>query len=117
MGSKQNVHLLINLQIHGVQMEQFKLLESMKTASGDSTTEIRRRICLAKEKAVKLDTIWRSRHIRKALKLRSMKSLVWSVFLYRAESWTIKRSDRDRVNSLQMWRWRILLGVSWREHQ
>jgi len=42
---------------------------------------------------------------------------VWSVFLYRAESWTIKRSDRDRINSLEMWCWRRLLGVSWREHR
>jgi len=29
-----------------------------------------------------------------------MKSLVWSVFLYGAENLTIKRSDRDRINSL-----------------
>jgi len=73
------------------QVEQFKFLGSMKTASGDCTTEIRRCICLAKEKAVKLDTIWRLRHIKKALKVRLMKSLVWSVFLYGAESWTIKK--------------------------
>jgi len=58
----------------------------MKTASGDCTSEIRRRICLAKEKAVKLDTIWRSRHIKKALKVQLVKSFVWSVFLYEAES-------------------------------
>jgi len=89
----------------------------MKTDSGDCTTEIIRRICLTKEKAVKLDTICRSRHIRKALKVRLMKSLVWSVFLYGAESWTIKRSDRDRINSVEMWCWRRLLGVSWREHR
>jgi len=110
----------VNLQVDGEQreqVEQFKFLGSMKTASGDSTTEIRRHICLAKEKAVKLDTIWRSRHIKKALKVRLMKSFVWSVFLYGAESWIIKRSDRDRINSLEMWCWRRLLGVSWREHR
>jgi len=75
----------------------------MKTASSDYTIEIRfrRHICLAKEKAVKLDTIWRSRHIKKALKVRLMKSLAWSVFLYGAASWTIK-SDRDRINNLEM---------------
>jgi len=92
----------VNLQIDGEQMkqvEQFKFLGSMKTASGDCTTEIRRRICLAKEKAVKLDNIWRSRHIKKALKVRLMKSLVWSDFLYGAESWTIQRSDRGRITA------------------
>jgi len=72
----------VNLQIDGEQIEQveqLKFLGSVKTASGDCTTEIRRRICLAKEKAVKLDTLWRSRHIKKALKVRLMKSLVWSL--------------------------------------
>jgi len=46
-----------------------------------------------------------------------MKSLVWSVFLYEAESWTMKRSDRNRINSLEMWSMYRLLGVSWREHR
>jgi len=92
VAGRQNTR--VNLQIDGEQIEkveQFKFLASMKTASSDCTTEIRRRICLAKKKAVKLDTIWRSRHIRKALNVRLMKSLVWSLFLYGAESWTIKR--------------------------
>jgi len=66
VAGRQNTR--VNLQIDGEQIkqvEQFKFLGSMKTASGDCTTEIRRRICLAKEKAVKLDTIWRSRQLRK----------------------------------------------------
>ena len=42
---------------------------------------------------------------------------VWSIFLYGVESWTIKRSDRKRMNSFEMWCWRRRLGVSWREHR
>jgi len=70
VAGRQNTR--VNLQIDGEQIEQveqFRFLGSMKTASGDCTTEIRRLICLAKEKAVKLDTIWRSRDIKKALKV------------------------------------------------
>jgi len=58
VAGRQNIR--VNLQIDGEQIEQveqFKFLGSMKTASGDCTTEIRRRICLKKGKAVKLDTI------------------------------------------------------------
>jgi len=87
VAGRQNTR--VNLQIDEEQIEQveqFKFLGSMKTASGDCTTEIKRRICLAKEKAVKLDTFWRSRHIKKALKVRLVKSFVWSVFLYEEES-------------------------------
>jgi len=88
VAERQNTR--VNLQINGEQIkqvEQFKFLGSIKIASGVCTTEIRRRICLAKEKTVKLDTFWRSRYIKKALKVRLIKSLVWSVFLYGAESW------------------------------
>jgi len=77
VAGRQNTR--VNLQIDGEQTEQVEqviFLGSMKTASGDCTTEITRRICLEKEKTVKFDTIWRSRHIKKALKVRLMKSLV-----------------------------------------
>jgi len=60
VAGRQNTRVI--LQIDGeqlAQVEQFKFLGSVKTASGDCTTEIRRRICLAKKKAVKLDTLWR----------------------------------------------------------
>jgi len=69
----------------------------MKTASGDCTTEIRRRICLAKEKAVKLDTIWRSRHIKKALKVQLMKSLVCICFPLRSR----KLDNKKEVTGIE----------------
>ena len=70
---------------------------SIKTISGDCTREIKRSIFLAREKAVKLDTIWTPQHITRPPRVRLMKSLVWSIFLYGAESWTIERSDRNSI--------------------
>lgn len=42
---------------------------------------------------------------------------VWSVFLYGVEGWTLKKSDRNRIDAFEMWCWRRLLGVSLREHK
>jgi hypothetical protein len=46
-----------------------------------------------------------------------MKALIWPVFLYGAESWTIKISDTNRIRSFEMWCWRKMLGVQWKEHR
>ena len=46
-----------------------------------------------------------------------MKSTVWAVFQYGVEGWTLKKSDRNRIESFEMWCWRKMLGISWKEHR
>jgi len=43
--------------------------------------------------------------------------MVWAVFQYGVEGWTLKKSDRNRIESFEMWCWRKMLGISWKEHQ
>jgi len=43
--------------------------------------------------------------------------MVWAVFLHGAERWTIKKSNKNRIEALEMWCRRKMLGVSWREHR
>jgi hypothetical protein len=99
------------------QVEHFKFLGSTKTSNGDCTKEIKIRIAIAKEKATKLVKIWTSKNISQQLKVRFMKALIWPVFLYGAESWTIKISDINRIRSFEMWCWRKMMGVQWQEHR
>ena len=46
-----------------------------------------------------------------------MKSMVWAVFQYGVEGWTLKKSDRNRIESFEMWCWRKMLGIYWKEHR
>ena len=46
-----------------------------------------------------------------------MKSMVWAVFQYGVEGWTLRKSDRNRIESFEMWCWRKMLGISWKEHR
>jgi len=42
-----------------------------------------------------------------------MKCLVWSVALYAAEPWTLKHTDRRRLEAFEMWIWRRNEKISW----
>ena len=83
------------------QVHDFKLIGSYKSADGDCTKEIRRRIALARQKAVVLAGIWKDRNIKTATKVKVMKSMVWAVFQYRVEGWTLKKSDRNRIEAFE----------------
>jgi len=46
-----------------------------------------------------------------------MKALIWFVFLCGVESRTIKVGDISRMRSFEMWCWRRILDVLWKEHR
>ena len=62
------------------------------------------------QKAVELITVWKDKNVTSALKIRVMKSMVWAVFQNGVEGWTLKKSDRNRIESFEMWCWRKMLG-------
>ena len=99
------------------QVHDFKFLGSYKSADGDCTKEIKRRIAMARQKAVVLASIWKDRKIKTATKVKVMKSMVWAVFEYGVEGWTLNKSDRNRIETFKMWFWRKMLSISWQEHR
>lgn len=42
-----------------------------------------------------------------------MKSFVWSVALYGAETWTIIKADKAKIEAFEVWCWRRVLKISW----
>ena len=43
--------------------------------------------------------------------------MVWAVFGYGVEGWTLKKSDRNRIEAYEMWCWRKMLSISWQAHR
>ena len=39
--------------------------------------------------------------------------MVFPVVMYRCESWTVKRAERQRIDAFELWCWRRLLRVPW----
>ena len=60
-----------------------------------------------------LDSIFKSRDITLPTKVRLVKPMVFPVVMYGCESWTLKKTERLRINAFELWRWRRLLRVPW----
>ncbi|KAK2181980.1 hypothetical protein NP493_372g01013 [Ridgeia piscesae] len=64
----------------------------------------------------KLKTIWNDRNITLSSKIRLMRSLVMSIFLYAYESWTLTADTERRIQAMEMRCLRKLLGITYRNH-
>ena len=60
-----------------------------------------------------LDSILKSRDITLPTKIHLIKAMVFPVVIYGCESWTIKKAERRRIASFELWYWRRLLRVPW----
>ena len=63
----------------------------------------------------KLKVIWNNKNITISSKIRLMRSLAMSIFLYACETWTII-ADIERILALEMNCFRKLLSISYRDH-
>ena len=60
-----------------------------------------------------LDSIFKSRDITLPTKVHLVKAMVFPVVMYGCESWTVKKAERQRIDGVELWCWRRLLGVPW----
>ena len=60
-----------------------------------------------------LDSILKSKDMTLPTKIRLVKAMVFPVVMYRSESWTIKKAERQRNDAFELWCWRRLLRVPW----
>ena len=61
----------------------------------------------------KLEGILKSRDITLPTKVHLVKAMVFPVFMYGCESWTVKNAECRRINAFELWCWRRLLRVPW----
>ena len=60
-----------------------------------------------------LDSILKSRDIALATKVHLVKAMVFPVVKYGRENWTIKKTERPRIDAFELQCWRRLLRVPW----
>ena len=83
------------------------------TADGDCSHEIKKRLLLGRKVMTNLDSIFKSRDITLPTKVRLVKAMVFPVVMYGCESWTVKKAERWRIDTFELWCWRRLLRVPW----
>ena len=62
---------------------------------------------------INLDSILQSRDISLPTKVCLVKAMVFSVVMYRCESWTLKKAEHLRIDAFELWCWKRLLRVPW----
>ena len=72
------------------------------TADGDCSHEIRRRLLLGRKVMTKLDSIFQSRDITLPTKVHLVKAMVFPVVMYGCESWTIKKTECQRIDAFEL---------------
>ena len=60
-----------------------------------------------------LDSIFKSRDITLLTKVCLVKAMVFPVVMYGCESWTIKKTEHQRIDAFELWCWRRLLRTPW----
>ena len=83
------------------------------TADGDCSHEIKRCLLLGRKAMTNLDSILKSRDFTLSLKDHLVKAMVFPVVMYRCESWTINKTEHQRIDAFELWCWRRLLRVPW----
>ena len=76
-------------------VSDFLFLGSKVTADGDCSHEIKRRLLLGRKVMTNLDSIFKSRHNTLPTKICLVKAMVFPVVMYRCESWTVKKAERQ----------------------
>ena len=94
-------------------VSDFILGGSKITADGDCSHEIKRHLLLGRKVMTNLDSIFKSRDITLPTKVCLVKAMVFPVFMYGCESWTVKKAERQRIDAFELWYWRRLLRVPW----
>jgi hypothetical protein len=47
------------------------------------------------------------------IKKKLIKGYIWSVVLYRSETWTVGKNEERVVNAFETWCWRRTLEIQW----
>ena len=70
---------------------------------------------MARSTVQNMSHIWKSRGLSLSLKVRLLQATSFSIATYGSESWAMTKNDRKRVDAFEMWCYRRLLQVSWKD--
>ena len=97
--------LVISWQIGGEAMEtmtEFIFLGSRITVDGDCSHEIKRHLILGRKTMTNLDSLLKSRDTTLPTKVRLVKAMVFPVVVYGCESWIVKKSELQRIDTFKL---------------
>ena len=83
------------------------------TPDSDCSHKIKRHLLLRRKAMTNLDSLLKSKDLTLLTKIHIVKVMIFPIVMYRCESWTIKKAERQRIDAFELWCWRRLLRVPW----
>ena len=102
------------MTVDGIDVEvvtKFVFLGALITKDGLCEKEVRRRIAMGKAAMGGLTSIWKDRGVMMETKVKLVKVLVYPIVLYGAETWTMRKHERRKIDAFEFWCWRRVLRV------
>ena len=97
---------------------KFVFLGALITKDGLCEKEVRRKKnSYGKSRNGGLTSIWKDRGVTMETKVKLVKVLVFTIVLYGAETWTMRKHERRKIDAFELWCWRRVLRVSWMERK
>ncbi|RWS06003.1 endonuclease-reverse transcriptase-like protein [Dinothrombium tinctorium] len=94
-------------------VQDFIFLGSRIVRNGDCSTEVKRRLTMGRSAMLSMNKVWKSKYVSLTTKCRLVYAIVFPITMYGCESWILKKADRRKVDSFELWCWRRLLRIPW----
>ena len=94
-------------------MTDFLFLGSKITVDGNCSPEIRRQLLLGRKAMINLDSVLKSRDMTLLTNVHIVKAVVFLVVTCGCKSWTVQKTQCQRIDAFELWCWRRLLRVPW----
>ena len=92
MANRETMEIVIDFMLRG----------SKITADGGYSHESKRRLLLGRKVMTNLDSILKSKAITLPTKVCLVKAMVFPVVMYGCENWTVKKSERRRIDAFEL---------------
>jgi len=108
--------MLLNIKVQGqdvMVVEEFVYFGCLIHSSTGSTCDISRRSAITRAAMQSLENqTWRSR-LAISTKLKLYNTFILLIFLYGSDCWATSKTDARKIDALDQWVLRMLLGIKW----
>ena len=108
----------INILLNGSKLQQVSTmvyLGHLISSNGKCEKEIKRRIEIARGAFESMRNVLTSRNIKIHTRRKLTQGYIWSTLLYGAETWTLSKATIKKIASFEMWTYRRILKITWRD--
>ena len=82
---------------------RFYFLGLQNSVDGNCSHKTKRCLLVGRKVMTNLDSVLKSRDITLQTKVCILRALVFTVVMYRRESWAIKKAEHERLDAFQLW--------------